>query len=92
MSSASIQKSFCGICSVLKCSFSEFVGETVASPSYSSAILGPPPQKNFKDIIVENFPNMEKEIVNHIQLEQSPIQEKSKEKHAKTHSNQTNKG
>ena len=43
MSSASIQKLFCGICSVLKCSFNEFVGEKVVSLSYSSAILGPPP-------------------------------------------------
>ena len=42
MSSASIQKLFCGICSVFKCSFDEFVGEKVVSPSYSSAILGPP--------------------------------------------------
>ena len=43
MSSASIQKLFCGIYSALKCSFDEFVGEKVVSPSYSSAILGPPP-------------------------------------------------
>ena len=43
MSSASIQKLFCGICSVFKCSFYEFVVEKVVSPSYSSAILGPPP-------------------------------------------------
>ena len=42
MSSASIQKLFCGIYSVLKCSFDEFVGEKVVSLSYSSAILGPP--------------------------------------------------
>ena len=28
---------------VLKCSFEEFVREKVVSPSYSSAILGPPP-------------------------------------------------
>ena len=27
----------------VKCSFDEFVGEKVVSPSYSSAILGPPP-------------------------------------------------
>ena len=37
--SASIQKLFCGIYSVFKCSFDEFVGEKVVSPSYSSAIL-----------------------------------------------------
>ena len=40
MSSADIQKLFCGIYSVFKCSFDEFVGEKVVSPSYSSAILG----------------------------------------------------
>ena len=39
MSSAGIQKLFCGIYSVFKCSFDEFVGEKVVSPSYSSAIL-----------------------------------------------------
>ena len=42
MSSASIQKLFCVIYSVFKCSFDEFVGEKVVSLSYSSAILGPP--------------------------------------------------
>ena len=42
MSSASIQKLFCGIYSALKCSFDEFVREKVVSLSYSSAILGPP--------------------------------------------------
>ena len=40
--SASIQKLFCGSCSAFKCSFDGFVGEEVVSPSYSSAILGPP--------------------------------------------------
>ena len=39
MSSASIQKLFCGICSAPKCSFHEFVGEKVVSPSYSSTIF-----------------------------------------------------
>ena len=39
MSSASIQKLFCRIYSALKCSFDEFVGEKVVSPSYSSAIF-----------------------------------------------------
>ena len=43
MSSAGIQKLFCGIYSVFKCSFDEFVLEKVVSPSYSSAILGLPP-------------------------------------------------
>ena len=42
MSSASIQKLFCGIYSALKCSFDEFVREKVVSPSYSSTTLGPP--------------------------------------------------
>ena len=41
MSSAGIQKLFCGIYSTFKCSFDEFVGEKVFSPSYSSAILAP---------------------------------------------------
>ena len=43
MSSACVQKLFCGIFSAFKCSFNEFVGEKVVSPSYSSAILGLPP-------------------------------------------------
>src|SRR5574337_628413 len=47
MPSASIQKLFCGIYSTFKCSFDEFVGEKVFSPSYSSAILAPPPQVVF---------------------------------------------
>ena len=42
MSSAGIQKLFCGIYSMFKCSFDEFVGEKVFSRSYSSAILAPP--------------------------------------------------
>ena len=48
-------------------------------------------EKIFEEMIVENFPNMEKEIVNQVQEAQSPIQDKPKEKHAKTHTNQTNK-
>ena len=39
MSSAGIQKLFCGIYSAFKCSFDEFVGEKVVSPSYFSAIF-----------------------------------------------------
>ena len=42
MSSDGIQKLFCGIYSAFKCSFDEFVGETLVSPFYSSAILGLP--------------------------------------------------
>ena len=43
----------------------------------------------FEEIMFENFPNMGKEIVNQVQEVQSPIQDKSKEKHAKTRINQT---
>ena len=39
MSSAGIHKLFCGIYSEFKCSFDEFLGEKVVSPSYSSTIL-----------------------------------------------------
>ena len=49
-------------------------------------------EKIFEEIIVENFPNMEKEIVKSSPRgTKSPIQDKSKEKHAKAHINQTNK-
>ena len=44
MSSAYIQKLFCGISSAFKCSFDEFVRKKVVSLSYSSAILGLPPK------------------------------------------------
>ena len=49
MSSGGIQKLFCGMYSAFKCSFDEFVGEKVVSPSYSSTILGPPPGKPIKE-------------------------------------------
>ena len=42
MSSAGIQKLFCGIYSAFKWSFDEFMGEKVVSLSYSSVILGMP--------------------------------------------------
>ena len=42
-------------------------------------------EKNFEEIIVESFLNMEKEIVTQVQEAQSPIQDKPKEKHAKTY-------
>ena len=48
MSSAGIQKLFCGIYSTFKCSFDEFVGEKVVFLSYSSTILAPPPQASFR--------------------------------------------
>ena len=46
-------------------------------------------EKIFEEIIVENFPNTGKEVVNQVQEAQGPIQDKSKEKHAMTHINQT---
>ena len=46
-------------------------------------------EKIFEEIIVENFHNMGKEIVNQVQEAEIPIQDKSKEKQAKTQSNQT---
>ena len=42
-------------------------------------------EKIFEEIIVKIFPKMEKEIVNQVQEAQSPIQDKTKEKHTKTH-------
>ena len=49
-------------------------------------------EKTCEEIIVENFPNMEKEIVNPSPRgTKSPKQDKPKEKHTKTHINQTNK-
>ena len=47
--------------------------------------------KSLEESISENFPNKENEIVNQVQGAQSPIQDKPKEKQAKTHPNQTNK-
>ena len=55
MSSASIQKLFCGVCSALKCSFEEFVREKVVFPSYSSAVLGPPPNVLFLEFFFHSF-------------------------------------
>ena len=49
------------------------------------------PEKIFEEIIVENVPNMGKEIATQVQEAQSPRQDKPKEKHAETHSNQTDK-
>ena len=43
-------------------------------------------QKIFEEIVVENFPNVEKKIINQVQKgTKSTIQGKPKEKHAKTH-------
>ena len=47
-------------------------------------------EKIFEEIIVENVPNTGKEIVNQVQeVQRVPYRDKSKEKHAKTHINQT---
>ena len=48
-------------------------------------------EKSFEEIVVENFPNMEKEIVNQVEEAQSPLQDKPKEKHVETHINQANR-
>ena len=48
-------------------------------------------EKTFEEIMVENFSNMETEIVIQVTEAQSPIQGKPKEKHTKTHTDQTNK-
>ena len=48
-------------------------------------------EKIFEEIIVENFPNMEKEIVIQVEEAQSSTQDKLKEKHAKTHTDQGKK-
>ena len=58
MSSASIQKLFCRICSTFTCSFNELVREKVVCSSYSFAILGPRPPpililRNFIDFSVQ---------------------------------------
>ena len=46
-------------------------------------------EKNFEEIIIENFPNMENSQSSP-RGTKSPIQDKPKEKHAKTHTIQTN--
>ena len=61
----------------------------------NSQIIGVPEEEEkkkgyeniFEEIIFENFPNMEKEIVSQVQEAQSPPQCKSKEKHTKTQTN-----
>ena len=48
-------------------------------------------EKIFEEIIVENFPNMEKESQSSPRGIKSPIQDKHKEKHVKAHTDHTNK-
>ena len=49
------------------------------------------PKKTFEEIIVENFPNMGKDIHPSPESAESLIQDKPKEKHAETHRNQIGK-
>ena len=58
MSSASLQKLFCEVCSALKCSFEEFVREKVVFPSYSSAIFPSPSIPGFKLTISVKFTSL----------------------------------
>jgi len=48
-------------------------------------------RKYLKRLRAENLPNMGKEIVKQVQEAQSPRQDKPKEEHSKTHSNQSDK-
>ena len=48
-------------------------------------------RKLLKRLQFKISPYMEKEIVSQVQEAQSPVQDKPKEKHAKTHNNLTNK-
>ena len=49
------------------------------------------PKKVSEEIITGHFPNRRKGIVSQIQESRSPRQDKPKEEHTKTHSNQTDK-
>ena len=55
MSSAGLQKLFGGIYLAFKCSFDEYVGEKVFSPSYSSAILAPPLFSSLAHFLIGSF-------------------------------------
>ena len=76
---------------------SETLWDNVKRPNIR--IIGVPEEEDKKkddekipeEIIVENFPKMEKEIITQVQETQSPKQDKPKEKHPKTHINQINK-
>ena len=67
----------------IKCTSIQIIGVPEAEEKNKGA------EKIFEENIVKNFPNTGKEIINQVQEVQSPIQDKSKEKHAKTHINQT---
>ena len=55
MSAASDQKLFCKLCSPFCCSFDGFVEEKVISPSFSSAILTPPPDIHSFQLLFDHF-------------------------------------
>ena len=48
-------------------------------------------EKIFEKIIVKTFSNMEKETLTQVQEMQSPIQDKPKDDHLKTHTHQIDK-
>ena len=63
-----------------------------------SKYKGPREEKNKKgyenlseEIIVENFPNVGKEINSQVQEAESPMENKPKQEHTETQSNQTDK-
>ena len=74
------------LCNNIKCTNIQIIGfpeEEEKNKGY---------EKIFEEIIVENIPNMEKQTVKSSPRgTKSPIQDKPKEKYAKTHTNQTNK-
>ena len=49
------------------------------------------PEKIFESIISENFPNMERKLSPSLRSAESHREDKPKEEHTKTHSNQTDK-
>ena len=47
------------------------------------------PERILEEIIAENFSNTVKEIIDQVQEEQSPMQDKSKEEHTQIYNNKT---
>ena len=78
---------------------SEISGSMLNAPMFKSYLSGVPDEEDKKknhekileEIIVENFPNMGKEIVTQVQETQSPIYDKFKEECTQTHINQIDK-
>ena len=69
MSSASLQKLFCEVCSALKCSFEEFVMEKLFFPSYSSAIF---PQSSKSTLKGSWLGFVVVQLLSHVQLFVTP--------------------